>query len=196
MKTMTFSKRLLAAGMVAAGLLASQAASAIGCPNPTPDTTFTITTTVGSASCLASGTGNISGNNDAINQLGYVTLDKSDDAGTGALPGSLTFTPPTSGTSGSYSIFAPGFINLVLGIKSGEGQNTPSWAAFLLTASPTESGLWTITGTPPTNGLSHANLYGQAVPIPAALWMVGAALFGVASIGRKKVSQSDSMISA
>src|SRR4249919_3377312 len=58
-------------------------AVAVDCPGTasiTTDREFTLTTDVASF-CLASGTGNINGNGDPINNIapGYVTLDKSDD---------------------------------------------------------------------------------------------------------------------
>jgi hypothetical protein len=131
---------------------------------------------------LAFGPGNVSGNNDAVNQLGYVTLDKSDDALTGAVPGILNFSPPASGTSGTWS-FTPNALykSYVLALKSGDGQLEPVWAAFSLSGT---SGNWSITGGP--QQLSHANLYAQVVPIPAALPLMLGALAGLGLIARRK----------
>lgn len=170
-------------------------ATTVFCPGTaaTTDREFSLTTTPG-ATCLASGSGNINGNGDAITSLGYVLLDKSDDVGSGLLSGSLTFTPPTSGLSGTFSISAPGYTNFVLGIKSGGGQLDPEWAAFLL-PNGVVSGSWAITGS---QALSHANLYGQVclncgggpgpVPLPGALPLFGTALLGggLARIWRRR----------
>src|SRR5215218_9158990 len=68
-------------------------AAVISCPGSaaTTDREFTLDTTP-AATCLAFGSGSISGNMDAVNALGYVTLDKSDDTTSGALNGALTIT--------------------------------------------------------------------------------------------------------
>jgi hypothetical protein len=173
--------------LAAASLLSASVANAVPvsvmCPG-TPATTdreFTVTTDPGSAVCLASAPGNLNGNADAINALGYITLDKSDDLITGALPQSLTATPPTSGLSGTFSFSAPGYTNFVIAFKSGQGQLDPDWAAFTLPNGVT-SGTWAISGA---QALSHVNLYGQVVPVPAAAWLFGSAL-GLAGLMRRK----------
>jgi hypothetical protein len=159
------------AALVAATLVLGAANSAqavvVFCPGTASatDREFAIDTTV-AASCLASGTGNISGNGDALNALGYTTLDKSDDNTTGALEGALTITG-SGGLSGTFSISAAAaaFGQLVIAFKSGEGQLDPDWAAFLLPAGVL-SGTWSISGA---QALSHANLYGNGngeVPPP------------------------------
>jgi len=53
-------------------------ATPILCPDTlaTTDREFTINTAP-AATCLATGTGNINGNNDSIDQLGYITIDTS-----------------------------------------------------------------------------------------------------------------------
>ena len=181
-----FSLRVLSTLTVCALLFPLHVADAasVNCPGTavTTDREFQLTTSV-AAVCLASAAGNLNGNSDAINALGYVTLDKSDDATTGALPGALTFTPPTSGLSGTFLITAPGYSSFVLALKSGEGQLNPDWAAFLLPAGIL-SGAWAI-----LNGnqqLSHANLYGlpTPTPLPGALVLMGTALAGSYGIGR------------
>jgi hypothetical protein len=152
--------------MLAATLVLAAAGSAqavvVFCPGTasTADREFSIDTSV-AASCLTFGTGNISGNGDAINDLGYTTLDKSDDGTTGTLPTALSLTG--SGTlSGTFSISAAAaaFGPLVLAFKSGEGVLDPDWAAFLLPAGVL-SGTWAISGS---QALSHANLYGGGTP--------------------------------
>lgn len=181
-----FSLRVLSALAACALLFPLDAANAasVNCPGTaaTTDREFQLTTTV-AAVCLAYAAGSLSGNSDAINALGYVTLDKSDDTTSGALPGALTFTPPTSGQSGTFSINAPGYSSFVLALKSGEGQLNPDWAAFLLPAGIL-SGAWAI-----LNGnqeLSHANLYGlpTPTPLPGALVLMGTVLAGSYGFGR------------
>ena len=171
-------------------------AASVDCPGTaaTTDREFRLTTTV-AAVCLAYAAGNLNGNGDAINALGYVTLDKSDDATTGALPGALTFTPPTSGLSGTFSINAPGYTSFVLALKSGEGQLDPDWAAFLLPAGIL-SGAWEILNG--NQALSHANLYGlpTPTPLPGALVLMGTVLAGSYGVGRwrRRPSRSASSI--
>ena len=122
--------------------------------------------------CLTFGAGNVNGNGDAINQMGYVTLDKSDDMSSGTLPQSLTATPATSGLSGTFSINAPGYGDFIIAFKSGSGQLDPDWAAFTLPAGVT-TGSWAIGAQ---QALSHVNLYGRVVPVPASAWLFGQAL--------------------
>jgi len=174
-----FSSKAWKLGFLLATLFATiqlAEAATVSCPGtlaPT-DREFTLTTTTASV-CLAYGPGNVNGNNDVVNKLGYVTLDKSDDTTSGVLPGSVTVTPPTSGLSGTFSILAPGFSSLVIAFKSGEGQLDPDWAAFLLPEGVL-SGFWTISGR---QALSHVNLYGlqtAVVPAPAAVVPAPAAL--------------------
>lgn len=165
---MTATTSLLATALLAAAG-AQAAAVSVSCPGTaaTTDREFTITTDPGTAVCFASAPGNLNGNGDAINQLGYITLDKSDDLTSGALPQSLTATPPTSGLSGTFSFNAPGYTNFVIAFKSGQGQLDPDWAAFTLPNGVT-SGTWAISGQ---QALSHVNLYAQVVPVPAAAWL-------------------------
>jgi len=163
-------KRLAGPAVIFAAVACSGPASAavVSCPGTaaTTDREFTLDTTPGS-SCLLTGVGNINGNNDAINLLGYITLDKSDNTTTGVLEGSLTI------GAGTFSINAPGFMSLVLALKSGEGQLDPDWAAFLLPPG-VFSGTWTIS----SQGFSHANLYGlrAETPLPGAIWLMGSVL--------------------
>ena len=159
----------------------------VNCPGTasTADREFTITTDPGTAVCLAYAPGNLNGNGDAINALGYITLDKSDDLVSGALPQSLTATPPTSGLSGTFSFSAPAYTDFVIAFKSGQGQLNPDWAAFTLPNGIT-SGSWAISGQ---QELSHVNLYGKlaVVPVPAAAWLFGSAL-GLAGFLRRKAA--------
>jgi len=187
-------KTSLATAIFIAGLSTAlpAAAATVSCPGTvsTTDREFTLTTTL-AATCLATGTGNINGNNDAINQLGYVTLDKSDDNNTYAGTANELLITGSGTTSGTFSFVAPvGFQNFVIAFKSGQVQLDPDWAAFLLSAGTT-SGSWSISGN---QSLSHANLYAQAcpqgvcqpnpgpspVPLPAPFLLFGAALGGLA----------------
>lgn len=172
---------VLLAAFALAGLLGSSAADAaavsVNCPGTvaTGDREFTVTTNPGTATCLAFGPGNVNGNGDAINLLDYITLDKSDDLHSGALPGSLIVTEPDCLWSGTFSINAPGYTDFVIAFKSGSGKLDPDWAAFALPEGVT-SGSWSISGK---QELSHANLYGrliEPIPLPSAVWFLGSAL--------------------
>lgn len=177
-----FTRSLLAVALLGAAS-AYAAPVSVMCPGSpaTTDREFTITTDPGTAVCLAYAPGNLNGNGDAINQLGYITLDKTDDLITGALPQSLTATPPTSGLSGTFSFSAPGYTNFVIAFKSGQGQLDPDWAAFTLPNGVT-SGSWAIGGQ---QALSHVNLYAQVIPVPAAAWLF-ASSFGLLALGLRR----------
>lgn len=188
-------RRLTAgAGVALALTLGATAAQANTITSNDPDCvgdpvgrTFSVTA-VTVVKCLAKGVGNISGSNDAINQLGYITLDKSDGGGD-LLEGVLTGSPSlTSGLSGSFNIAASvyaAYTDIVIAFKSGEGQFNPDWAAFLL-EDDTTSGTWSITGS---QELSHATLYGKRrtdVPEPAALSLVAIGLLAAAAARRRR----------
>lgn len=189
-------RRLTAgAGIALALTLGATAAQANTITSNDPDCvgnpvgrTFSVTA-VTVVKCLAKGTGNINGNGDIINQLGYVTLDKSDDGTTGLLEGSLTGSPSlTAGLTGSFNIAASVYAmytDIVIAFKSGNGQYDPDWAAFLLVDNTT-SGTWSISGS---QALSHANLYGKRrtdVPEPAALSLVALGLLAAAAARRRR----------
>jgi hypothetical protein len=182
----------LRTAVVAAAVMfgSSAFAATVSCPNSvvTTDREFGLTTDPVAASCLASGSGNINGNNDFINQLGYVSIDKTgnDDAFVG-VDGEITITGNSN--SGHFTLALPaGYQNFVLVLKSGNGQLDPDWVAFLLAPGTTE-GDWTISD----QGLSHAILYGQLStenekvsenPIPGALWLFGTVIAGGAGYSR------------
>lgn len=180
--------KALAPVLCLAGLGLSGAANAIVvfCPGTlgTTDREFSVDTTA-AASCLDFGTGNINGNNDDINLLGFVTIDKTDDGTSGIDPDALTTNPLNMGLSGTFS-FTPtaGFTDFVIAFKSGEGQLDPDWAAFRLPDGVT-SGSWTISGE---QALSHANLYaipGNEVPEAGTLALLGLTLAGLAFLRRR-----------
>ena len=165
--------------LLGAGFSIPAHAVAVMCPGTvaTTDREFTLDTST-AAICLAYGPGNINGNNDVINQLGWITIDKDPDSdvpGIGTNPTALTITGgPNNGT---FSFTAPsGYDKFVLALKSGQGQLDPDWAAFELPAGVT-SGSWSIS----SQGFSHANLYGmeglpnQGLPEPGTLLLLGAA---------------------
>ena len=169
----------------------------VSCPGTlaTTDREFALTTAV-AASCLTSGSGNINGNGDAINNFvdlgGLLTLDKSDTDDTFVgVDGEITITGGPN--SGHFTLALPaGYKNFVLALKSGSGQLDPDWVAFLLAPGTTE-GDWTIS----SQGFSHALLYAQLCtecstekenvsenPIPGALWLFGTVIAGGAGYSR------------
>ena len=182
-----FYAALAATGAVLCSSPSLAATVAVSCPGTaiTTDREFGLNTDNLGAVCLDTGTGNIDGNSDAINRMGYVTLDKTNDATSGLLPQALTIVTDTK-LAGTFAINAPGFMNFVIAFKTGQGQLNPDWAVFALPAGVT-SGSFSISGQ---QGLSHVNLYArpgfQVVPIPAAGWLFGTGLVGLLVTGRKR----------
>lgn len=199
-------KPVLTALFLGSSALAAGAASATtvtaSCPGSVTSTTrvFKVTTAAPGASCFATGTGNLSGNNKGANPdplfalmgaafgAGSQLIDKTDSGPT------ILSATGVSSLSGLWSFILPaapkGYVwtNLVLAFKSGQGGGPkrnpitgPDWAAFLLPNGVT-SGSWQIaTGQ---QSLSHANLYGQLVAAPVPLPAAGLALLaGLGALG-------------
>ena len=173
----TSLKGLAAAGFLAAALL-SQPAYAVSCPGSpaTTDREFTISA---DASCLDYGTGNIGqaqndpflADNPTYQNLGELTIT----SGAGTASGTFTITQALLDSTD----------NLALGFKSGEGQFDPDWAVFLLSAT-VAAGVYTFSIDPTiAGGLSHIVIYGNPVPLPGALLLMGTVLAG--GVGYRKL---------
>jgi hypothetical protein len=200
---------------LAAGIGAMSDATAATCPSVPGtnlgDKIFTVSTSPDS-SCLTFGTGNINGNNDAVNNFTtfngskFVTLDNTDE-NNNTKEGALT-NSQFSGAQGSFSIDlnkTQGYTDLVLALKAGNNGGGPTWAAFLISSLV---GTWSIQELT-DNGckkeliclkgkdISHAILYGQEVthtppidpvPLPPALILFASALAGLTILGRRRGS--------
>lgn len=174
------------------------------CPGTatTEDREFSVSITAvdGTASCYASGTGNVGGSNSDF--AGWAFLDKNDGNGTSnAGLFSLTGNGTTSGSFALDPAFWDTYGFALLLFKSGEGQQDPDWVAFLLT--PVVTSLdWTIyNDLPGEQALSHLNLYGSGqprcvdcpppppppqVPEPGSLALLGCGLLGLGVVSRRK----------
>lgn len=198
MSKVRFALQALVASVALAGAASANTVSSNDpdCSGGATQRVFSVTAT-SVTKCLLKGVGNMNGNGDAVNALGYLTLDKSDTTGD-LLEGVLTGTPSGlgSGTSGTFSIAASAYTNytnLVILFKSGVAQADPDWAAFLL-ADNTTSGSWSITGA--NQALSHAILYGQRrdgggggggnTPEPMSLALAAVALLGARAAVRRR----------
>ncbi len=142
-------------------------------------------------SVLQCGIGNINGsNNDGfLNSAAGATYDlifKNDDANKSPVKDAIVgLINGPNNLKGNWTLNTDvlgGWTDFAIGLKAGSG-----YAVFSL--NDVISGNWEI-----TKGLSHANLYGvqvQAVPLPAAAWLFGSALLGLAGAGyRRKLPKS------
>lgn len=179
----------------------AQAATTM-CPGTVDDPNdreFSLTVTGPAPVCIGFGSGNISGNPSGSNPdpifslaafpAGAGLLDKADD-GAGPIGSVVLSATGVGNTFGTFQIFLPTGFSLtdaVLGFKIGQGNLSPDWAAFSI-ADGILSGSWGISGN---QTLSHANLYGElvpvaAVPLPAGGLSLIGALGGLAMLRRRK----------
>jgi hypothetical protein len=149
-----------------------------------------VITASGTATCFASGTGNVGGSDSDF--PGYTYLDKDDDEAAVAIPEdwfTITGMGTTSGTFTISSAIWQTYSSLIILFKSGEGQLDPDWVAFTLTPEVL-TGNWSISGN---QALSHAILYGggtpTVIPEPASMLLFGTGLIGVAQAARKRLRE-------
>jgi hypothetical protein len=117
-----------------------------------------------------------------------VLLDKTDDAVSGAAQGALV----VSGGGASETFYVIGsllsnYTNFIISFKV--GSTDPTWSSFkvpnILACTMANPCSWE-TDPVAGGGLSHSNLYGSVVPIPAAAWLLGSGLLGLFAVGRRR----------
>ena len=152
------------------------------------------------SACLASGIGNINGNpaNDSFllgAGSGLTLVSKTDSANPFNIQ--INQTSQTGDSSdGTWSVDASlwtTYADAQLGFKLGTGNQPDEWFVYELVAGVT-SGTWQFVNAFGTGGgYSHANLYStetpfvpDPIPVPAAAWLFGSALLGLAGIKRRK----------
>jgi len=190
-----FRKTALAVLLIAVMAVPAMAAPVtVPCPLSDVGRQFWLTTDPLGATCLASGSGNLSGvagNDYLIDTLGWMALDKDETPDT-VFPYDAWFSVTNiGGTSGTFTVDPAAwaaFGSLAIGFKVGSAQINPDWAAFILPYGET-TGTWSVTVPPlmANQGLSHANLYAtDPIPEPATLVLLGSGLLGLAARARRR----------
>jgi hypothetical protein len=184
---MTLRKPLAAAALL---LTSATLAQAVNCPDPIGSSTrqFSLNVTSGAtATCYAFGDGNPG----AGTFPGFPLIDKSDDSTTGSAGGTNHILDPIQplhgGLGGAFALDLSGYSSVLLVFKTGNNE-TPDWAAFLL------SGINGIVNAVWSNeprqggGLSHASLYGtpSPVPVPPAALLLCTGVAGLVAARRKR----------
>ena len=204
MKTMTFSTRLLTAGIIATGLLASQGALAASWSDVGPTTGFTIGATTINYSPGAFKIRYYDDNltpQDPTDVAGYV--EAAYGLASGTVGSAVSYCDnPTSGCTNATAtspstdkfIFTSASAYDYLAIHFGQAELVFHWASDV--AANTQFMIQLVnSGSDGLKGLSNFRAYNDplngggdvpGVPLPAAFWMVGAALFGTAGISRRK----------
>ena len=180
-------------GVVCLVFSCAASAGTISCPSTaSPQQRIVALTTIGAdAQCALVSGNNLTGNpkNDPflLAHPNFVTIDKSDDAGSGlnsdafgaavvqGLNGGLLGSFDFSSVAGNYSQYALGFKT------GGNGKKDNVSFVFLLPPS-VASGMWEILQA--KQALSHTVLYGVTapVPLPPAVWLFLTAVGGLFGI--------------
>ena len=166
--------------IIAAFAFPMTSVEAATCPDPFVSGVTGVITVDTASGCHSTGDG-------GVNLAPLVLLDKTTD-GTGVFDGALTMTESSEQEGrGTFSISAtPGYANLVMVVKDGQLSDDFQWGAFNIAV--LSSGNWSIKDiNDKYKGLSGGELWGSvsAVPVPAAVWLFGTALFGFIGMSRR-----------